>query len=151
MEIERKFLPAELPEDLSEYEVHQIEQGYLCTDPVVRIRRQDSDYYLTYKSKGLLSREEYNLPLTAEAYEHLKPKADGRVIVKKRYLIPFDARLTVELDVFEGDLKPLVLAEIEFGSEEEAKTFAAPAWLGQDVTYDPHYHNSEMSKADYKL
>lgn len=151
MEIERKFLPVKLPEDLSKYEVHQIEQGYLCTDPVVRIRRQDCDYYLTYKSKGLLSREEYNLPLTAEAYEHLKPKADGRVIEKKRYLIPFDARLTVELDVFEGDLKPLILAEIEFESEDEAKAFLAPAWLGQDVTYDPHYHNSEMSKADYKL
>lgn len=78
MEIERKFLikKENLP-DLTEYPYHQIEQGYLCTEPVVRIRRQDEQYYLTYKSGGLLSREEYNLPLTRNAYEHLCPKADG--------------------------------------------------------------------------
>lgn len=143
MEIERKFLPGELPADLSKYEVHRIEQGYLCTDPVVRIRRSDDEYYLTYKSKGLLAREEYNLPLTAEAYGHLKPKADGRVIVKNRYLIPLDERLTVELDVFEGDLKPLILAEVEFESEAQARAFDAPAWLGEDVTYDTRYHNRD--------
>lgn len=151
MEIERKFLPQQLPEDLSAYPVHKIEQGYLCTNPVVRIRRSDDEYYLTYKSRGLLAREEYNLPLTAEAYEHLKPKADGRVIEKKRYLIPLDERLTVELDVFEGDLAPLILAEIEFTSEEEANAFTAPSWLGKDVTLDPHYHNSTMSSPDYQL
>ena len=47
MEIERKFLPKELPEHLEDYEMHRIEQGYLNTDPVVRIRRSDDDYYLT--------------------------------------------------------------------------------------------------------
>lgn len=151
MEIERKFLPEHLPDNLSEYEVHQIEQGYLCTDPVVRIRRSDEAYYLTYKAKGLLAREEYNLPLNGDAYAHLKSKSDGRIIQKKRYLIPLDDRLTVELDVFEGDLKPLVLAEVEFPSEEAAQNFVPPAWLGKDVTYDRHYHNSEMSRADYKL
>ena len=61
MEIERKFLikKEQLPKDLANCSFHKIEQGYLCTDPVVRIRRQDDEYYLTYKSKGLLSREEY--------------------------------------------------------------------------------------------
>lgn len=90
MEIERKFLirKDDLPQDLASYPCHRIEQGYLCTSPVVRIRRQDDDYFLTYKSKGLMSREEYNLPLTAEAYEHLKPKADGILITKDRYVIP---------------------------------------------------------------
>lgn len=151
MEIERKFLPKELPENLENYEMHRIEQGYLNTDPVVRIRRSDDDYYLTYKSKGLLAREEYNLPLNAESYEHLKPKADGRVIEKRRYLLPLDGGLTVELDVFEGDLAPLILAEVEFESEEAANAFVPPAWLGEDVTYDTHYHNSTMSRPDYKL
>lgn len=146
MEIERKFLPAELPQNLSQFAFHKIEQGYLCTSPVVRIRRSDDDYYLTYKSKGMLAREEYNLPLTAEAYEHLKPKADGRIIAKTRYLIPLDDTLTVELDVFEGDLAPLFLAEVELASEEEANAFVPPAWLGEDVTYDSRYHNSNMSK-----
>ena len=54
----------------------------------MRIRKSNDNYYLTYKSKGLLAREEYNLPLTKEAYEHLKPKADGIVISKIRYVIP---------------------------------------------------------------
>ena len=151
MEIERKFLPVHLPEDLERFEMHRIEQGYLNTDPVIRIRRADDDYYLTYKSRGLLAREEYNLPLNEESYRHLKPKADGRVIEKRRYLIPLDERLTVELDVFEGDLAPLILAEVEFESEEEANAFVPPQWLGKDVTYDTRYHNSTMSRPDYKL
>lgn len=146
LEIERKFLPAKPPEHLERFQKHQIEQGYLCTNPVVRIRRSDDEYYLTYKSKGMLAHEEYNLPLTAEAYAHLKPKADGRIIEKTRYLIPLDDKLTVELDVFAGDLAPLILAEVEFSSEEEANAFVPPAWLGEDVTFDRRYHNSMMSQ-----
>ena len=72
MEIERKFLIPNLPDDLESYAFQLIEQGYLCTDPVVRIRRQDDDYILTYKGKGLMCREEYNLPLNKDAYEHIK-------------------------------------------------------------------------------
>ena len=71
-EIERKYLVKQVPENLASYPFHEIEQGYLCTEPVVRIRRQDEEYYLTYKSKGLMIREEYNLPLTKDAYFHLR-------------------------------------------------------------------------------
>ena len=76
MEIERKFLikKEQLPKDLANCSFHKIEQGYLCTDPVVRIRRQDDEYYLTYKSKGLLSREEYNLPLTQKPTASSSPR-----------------------------------------------------------------------------
>ena len=63
MEIERKYLLKKLPDNLNTYNCHEIEQGYLCTEPVIRIRRQDDEYFLTYKSKGLMVREEYNLPL----------------------------------------------------------------------------------------
>ena len=63
MEIERKYLIHKLPEDLETYPCRKIQQAYLCTNPVVRIRRQDQDYYLTYKGGGLMVREEYNLPL----------------------------------------------------------------------------------------
>ena len=147
MEIERKFLikKENLP-DLTEYPYHQIEQGYLCTEPVVRIRRQDEQYYLTYKSGGLLSIEEYNLPLTRNAYEHLCPKADGIVISKTRYLIPEKNGLTIELDVFHNDYEGLFLAEVEFPTEEDAKQYTPPSWFGEDVTYSAKYHNSNMSK-----
>ena len=148
MEIERKYLieKEQLPADLASYQFHKIEQGYLCTSPVVRIRRQDDDYFLTYKSKGLMAREEYNLPLTQEAYEHLKSKADGLVISKTRYLIPEKNGLTIELDVFHEDYEGLLLAEVEFPSEEAANSYTPPAWFGRDVTFSSDYHNSTLSK-----
>ena len=127
MEIERKFLinMEQLPFRPEDFPCRHIEQGYLCTAPVVRIRRDNEEYFLTYKSKGLMVREEYNLPLTKEAYTHLIPKADGRMIRKKRYVIPLEDGLSLELDIFEGDLAPLVLAEIEFPDEESGL-----AWRG---------------------
>lgn len=146
MEIERKFTVKELPEDFLEYEFHEIEQGYLSTEPVVRVRREDDSYYLTYKSKGFLSREEYNLPLTQESYEHLLTKVDGLVISKRRYMIPIESGLTVELDIFKGALNPLVMAEVEFESEEEANAFTIPDWFDKEVTYDKSFTNAELSK-----
>lgn len=161
MEIERKFLLKRLPEHLDDYTFHQIEQAYLCTEPVLRIRRQDAEYYVTYKGSGLMSREEYNLPLTKEAYEHLLPKADGNVISKKRYLIPLsqseinpeclsllgDTSLTIELDEFAPPFAPLFLAEIEFPTEAAANAFRMPDWFSEDVTKDIRYHNSNMATA----
>ena len=144
MEIEKKYLLKELP-DLNTYEYHKIEQAYLCTGPVVRVRREDENYYMTYKGSGLMSREEYNLPLTAESYEHLKKKADGNIISKTRYLIPYENYL-IELDIFDGDLAPLIMAEVEFESEEEAHAFVPPSWFDKDVTQDKRYHNSNLSK-----
>ncbi|MGN0308774.1 MAG: CYTH domain-containing protein [Lachnospiraceae bacterium] len=144
MEIERKFKVKLLP-DLSGFPVHLLEQGYLCTDPVVRIRREDESCYLTYKGKGLLVREEYNLPLTREAYQHLLSKADGRIIRKKRYLIPFEEK-TIELDIFDAPFNGLQIAEVEFTSEEEALSFLPPDWFGEEVTYDKRYHNSNLSR-----
>lgn len=146
MEIERKFLVRTLPDNLETFPLRQIEQGYLNTAPVIRIRRDNDRYELTYKSKGLLSREEYNLPLTEEAYRHLIPKIDGRLITKKRYMIPVDHTLTAELDIFEGDLAPLVLVEVEFPDEETALSFTAPDWFGEDVTFSGKYHNSYLSR-----
>lgn len=146
MEIEKKFLLGRMPEDLTQYQSKKIAQGYLCTDPVVRVRRSDESYYMTYKGSGLMVREEYNLPLTREAYEHLVSKIDGLLIEKTRYLIPLTDRLTAELDVFEGTLAPLTLVEVEFGSVEEASAFTAPDWFGEDVTESGRYHNSYLSR-----
>ena len=146
MEIEKKYLLKELP-DLSSCEYHKIEQAYLCTGPVVRVRREDEKYYMTYKGSGLMSREEYNLPLTAESYEHLKEKADGNIISKTRYLIPLEKdHLVAEVDVFKKPFAPLIMAEVEFESEEQANAFEAPEWFGEEVTFDGRYHNSYMSK-----
>lgn len=146
MEIERKYLIEKLPPNLSEHPSARIEQAYLCTEPVVRVRREADSYYLTYKSKGLFVREEYNLPLTKEAYLHLKNKADGQIISKKRYRIPLDGGLTIELDIFDEPFAPLMLAEVEFETEEEARAFTPPAWFGEDVTFSGKYQNSYLSR-----
>ena len=146
MEIERKFLITNTPKNLSSYSFHNIEQAYLCTEPVVRIRKQDDEYILTYKSKGFLSREEYNLPLNKDAYNHLKTKADGIVIAKKRYLIPLSDNLTIELDIFDAPHAGLQLAEVEFSCEDEAKAFVPPLWFGEEVTYSKTYQNCTLSK-----
>lgn len=159
MEIERKFTIKHLPEHLNRYPCLHLEQGYLNTDPVIRIRKQNDAYILTYKGKGLLSREEYNLPLTSESYQHLKTKCDGNVISKKRYLIPLPNpqfsphlessllpdRLTIELDIFEKPFAPLIIAEVEFDNEEAAKAFLPPDWFDEDVTFHEEYYNSYMS------
>lgn len=146
MEIERKYLIKQLPGNLDTFPCRIMEQGYLNTAPVIRIRKDNEHYELTYKSKGLMVREEYNLPLTREAYEHLLPKIDGRLIKKRRYMIPLTDGLTVELDVFEGELAPLVLAEVEFPDESQALSFTPPDWFGEDVTFSGKYHNSYLSQ-----
>lgn len=149
MEIERKFLINEIPVNLAGYSYHIIEQGYLNTEPVVRVRRQDNEFYLTYKGTGMLAREEYNLALTKEAYEHLILKADGTIIRKKRYLIPLDNHLTIELDKFDAPFAPLIMAEVEFPSIEAANAFTPPSWFGEDVTFNLNYHNSTMSSVKF--
>jgi len=146
MEIERKFLVDNIPFDLTDYSFHVIEQGYLNIDPVVRIRRQDNNYCLTYKAKGFLEREEYNLPLDKKSYDHMLTKIDGHLIRKTRYLIPLEEHLTIELDLFEGCHKGLILAEVEFESKEEANAFIPPQWFGEDVTYSPQYQNNTLSR-----
>lgn len=145
MEIERKFLIPQLPKNLSDYPSRHLEQAYLCTNPVVRVRKDDDNYILTYKSKGFLAREESNLPLTKESYEHLKQKADDNIISKQRYVIPYKT-YTIELDVFCKPFAPLILAEVEFPTEEEALAFLPPDWFGEEVTYSSEYHNSTLSQ-----
>lgn len=161
MEIERKFTLKKLPDDLESYPCHIIEQAYLCTSPVVRVRKEDDTYYMTYKGKGLMAREEYNLPLNESAYQHLLAKADGNIISKKRYVIPLESprfksdylplimpQLVIELDVFAAPFAPLIMAEVEFPDVDMANAFIAPDWFDQDVTNDPAYHNSNMSRAN---
>ncbi|MBO5239397.1 MAG: CYTH domain-containing protein [Lachnospiraceae bacterium] len=151
MEIERKFLIKQIPVNLNEYPYEEIEQGYLNTTPVLRIRRKNDSYIFTYKSAGLMSREEIELPLSKEAYEHLIPKCDGNLITKTRYRIPEEHGYTIELDIFHGCLDGLVLAEVEFPSEEAALAFPVPDWFTCEVTYESTFHNSRMITVNPEL
>lgn len=154
LEIERKFQVLELPEDLDQYQKKEIKQGYLCKGPIVRIRKSNDQYYLTYKNKKGISQEhaiqsqEIEMELTKEAFLHLMEKVDGNIIEKTRYLIPLTEQLTIELDIFEGKLQGLFFAEVEFASEEEAKEFAKPEWFGAEVSFDKRYRNSYLSQVN---
>ncbi|MCR5667118.1 MAG: CYTH domain-containing protein [Eubacterium sp.] len=148
MEIERRFLIDKLPDNLKDYPFRQITQGYLNTFPAIRVRKDNDKYYMTYKGNALpgsLAVEEYNLLLNKESYDHLLSKADGYVISKKRYLIP-DQGFTIELDVFEGVHAPLIIAEVEFSSDEEASLYQPPSWLGRELTGQKGYSNSYLSR-----
>lgn len=152
MEIEKKYLVNQPPEDLSSYPSFELEQCYLCKSPTLRIRRKGDDYILTYKNRvkpangneKLCVSEETELPLTEESYEHLREKADGKIITKTRYYIPYMG-YQIELDIFHGDYEGFYLAEVEFPTEEESVDFLPPEWFGEDVSGDFRYTNSYLS------
>lgn len=153
MEIEKKYRVNYLPKNYETYPCKEIEQGYLCENPVVRIRKSNEDYILTYKSRFGLEKNaetkaqvnnEVEAVLNEEGYEHLKEKIDGNLIVKSRYVIPLENGLKTELDIFKGCLAGLIIAEVEFSSEEAAGAFVPPAWFGEDVTFDKRYANKNM-------
>ncbi|MBO4374848.1 MAG: CYTH domain-containing protein [Lachnospiraceae bacterium] len=146
MEIERKWMIREMPGELSKYESIEMEQAYLNVSPTVRIRRENEEYYLTYKGIGEgIAHTEYNLPITKEAFDHMLPKADGIVIRKTRYVIPLKDGLKAELDVFKEPYEWLRIVEVEFGSLEQAGQFIAPDWFGEDVSDDPRFKNARMA------
>ena len=150
-EIERKFLPTALPGDLESLPSREIVQGYLSINPAIRVRASRGHYRLTIKGGGLVSRTENTFELgSEEAFLHLLKKCDGRVIRKRRYLVPIQGypHLKGELDVFKDELTGLVILEVEFPSEEEAQAFRPPAWFGEDVSRDGRYHNSYLSRCE---
>ncbi len=152
MEIERKYLVRELPSDLDGYPHVEIEQCYLCTSPTVRIRRMGDVYILTVKENlskgregGAIHNREEEFALTAEAYERLKSKCEGRPVLKTRYKIPLEGGLTAELDIFHGAHEGLRLVEVEFPDTAASNTFTPPAWFGEDVSSDRRYRNSWLA------
>jgi len=145
MEIERKFLVDSRPSDLDKYDRVEIEQAYISVDPSIRLRKSNDNYIFTIKQKGLLAREEFEMPLTEEQYEHLWPKVETNVIMKTRYLIPIHDGKTAEFDVYYGALSGLLTVEVEFDSIEQANSFKPPEWFGLDVTNDPKYKNSTLA------
>ena len=171
VEIEKKFLVSRLPDDLSIYRYHMIEQAYLNVHPAIRVRREDDIYYMTYKgahsqNEGEIGQVEYNMPLDKESYDRLLSKAEGNVIKKRRYLIPLNEdaytmdylndhdilrqmikneEVKIELDVFEDMFEGRVIAEVEFPDEESAKNYRPASWFEREVTGDPKYSNASMS------
>ena len=147
MEIERKYLIYELPQSVLEHEAHEISQGYISNEPVVRIRRNDDRYILTIKSSGMIERIEVEKDLSPEEYSELSTMVKGNLIEKTRYKVPF-LDYTLEIDVFHGIYEGLIYGEVEFPSLEEAESFIPPEYFGEDVSERPEFFNSALSTMD---
>lgn len=159
-EVERKFLVKKLP-DLRGRSFKIINQGYVSTEPELRIRSSQAlpddgngvQHFFTFKSDGdsALTRNEFETHITQYHYDSLRQKVVGEMITKHRYEVPIPAtpthkKLIAEVDVFHGHLEGLVMVEVEFPSEEAAKTFEPPPWFGHDMTVIPEYKNAIMSQ-----
>jgi CYTH domain-containing protein len=147
-EIERKFLVGELPPGVDEHPSQPIAQGYLAiaSDGVeVRIRRRGDATTLTVKSGPAMVRVEEEIPIEPERFAALWALTEGRRLDKVRHFLPLGDSLTVELDVYGGDLAGLVTAEIEFPDEATARAFSPPPWLGEEVTGDAAYANQRLA------
>ena len=147
MEVERKFLVSR-PPDLGGATADEIEQGYLAigSDGEVRVRRKGDRLLLTAKRGSGLSRQEAEIELDQPSFDELWALTEGRRLQKRRHVIPL-GQLKIEMDVYAGDLEGLVVAEVEFPSEEEAKAFEPPHWLGEEVTGDHRYLNETLATA----
>jgi len=151
MEIERKFLVEnDSWRTHVESEAHLV-QGYLAAagGVTVRVRIKDDEASLTVKgaSSGI-SRQEYEYPIPIDdARAMLRDLAAYPPIEKTRYRVRCGAHLW-DLDLFAGANAGLALAEIELAAEDEA--FALPHWAGAEVSDDPRYYNSSLSRHPYR-
>ena len=148
VEIERKFMVGEPPDDLDRCEASDIRQGYLSVGEdrtEVRLRERDSEATLTVKQGRGRTRAEEEIELDADAFRRLWRMTEGCRIEKTRHLVPAGAGLTIELDVYAGQLEGLMLAEVEFPSESAADDFEPPPWLGPELTDDPRYSSQRLA------
>jgi CYTH domain-containing protein len=145
MEIERKFLVNEsLWAQLNKPTPKRIQQAYLSNDSncTVRVRTKGTKGFLTIKGKSVgISRSEYEYEIPLEEAEKMIAEFCAKVLSKDRYEIQFGKHVW-EVDVFHGKLAPLIVAEIELGSEDES--FELPEWVGKEVSDDVEYFNSRL-------
>ena len=147
IEIERKFLV--VGDDWRAAPAVAYAQGYLNRDKerTVRVRIAADAAWLTVK--GVTSgatRAEFEYPIPVADAEQLLALCDGPLVRKLRRVV-VHAGARWEVDEFLGDNAGLVVAEIELPAEDAP--FAAPPWLGAEVTHDPRYFNSSLAAAPF--
>lgn len=148
VEIERKFLVKSEEFKTQASKKFRIIQGFLNTHPerTVRIRIRGDQAFLTIKgksSKNGLTRFEWEKEIPVVEAEELMKLCEPGIIEKMRYLVEIEEH-TFEIDEFFGENQGLIVAEIELHSEND--TFEKPEWLGEEVTGEIRYYNSQLSK-----
>lgn len=151
VEIERKYLvKKDKWEQVDKGTGNRFSQGYILTDPekTVRVRLTESEAFITIKGKTTgASRAEYEYTIPVQDAEELLSGFCSTVISKIRYKIQHEDHMW-EVDEFSGDNAGLIIAEIELTSEGER--FELPEWVGEEVTEDRRYYNSNLSLNPYK-
>lgn len=146
-EIERRFLVQGEAWRDGVTTTRRLRQGYLAREDgvAVRVRIAAKAARLTVKGPGGLVRAEfeYDIPLS-DAEAMLSQLCAGRSIAKTRHDVPRDG-LVWELDVFEGALAGLVIAEVEMPAPDHP--LALPPWAGREITTDPRYANTALASA----
>ncbi len=148
IELERKFLVDVLPEGVERNPSEPINQGYLVVGEdasEVRVRRRGERTFLTVKQGTGRARREEEIEIPRSDFDRLWPLSEGRRIEKTRYRIPAPGDLVIELDVYDGSLAGLKVAEVEFDSGAAAERFAPPPWFGREVTEDDAYKNRRLA------
>lgn len=148
VEIERKFLVTRPPADLEEHPSRRLQQAYLAVDPdgaSVRLRRDGDQTLMTIKSGSGIQRGEEEFPIDADRFERLWQVTEGRRIDKTRFDLPAGDGLTLEVDVYHGDLDGLVTAEVEASSVAAAIRYRPPDWCRLEVTGDARYGNARLA------
>ncbi len=151
IEIERKFLLRNNDWQALEHTSAYYQQAYFCNTAKVsvRIRMSNAKAWVSFKSTTLeISRfeYEYEVPLN-EAKQMMDEFSEGSIISKTRYFVPVESHIW-EIDVFEGDNQGLVVAEIELQHTDE--DFFKPAWIGEEVSKDMRYFNSNLVTYPFK-
>lgn len=146
-EIERKFIVSELPEGLLEPRgFKEIRQGYLTieAEKEIRIRDKSGKYTMTIKQGTGLKRLETQIELDKTQFETLWPLTQGFRVEKRRYDIKFLSHV-LSLDVYYGNLEPLMTLEVEFKSEEQSREFLPPDFVAEEVTTDQDFKNASLA------
>lgn len=147
IEIERKFLVNRLPETVVPDDGRDIRQGYLIiTDDgtELRVRQKGTRFFQTIKTGAGLCRAEIEIDITQAQFEVLWPHTQTRRVSKTRVEVPLGGHIA-EVDIFDGDLKGLVLVEVEFASEAASREFRPPDWFGAEVTDHEGYKNKNLA------
>jgi adenylate cyclase len=147
-EIERKFIIQSIPFPLDHQFFEDIRQGYLVTSEKgdeVRVRQRGDHCFLTVKKGEGFERYEMEIEISRDQFEKLYGATADERLEKKRYIIK-DHGFNIELDIFEGRLKGLMVAEVEFRSPDEGKAYRAPDWFGREVTEDKRFANRNLAK-----
>ena len=152
LEIERKFLVLDNSYKHEAFASSHIRQGYICSERgrTVRIRIRDDRAYITIKGpspNGGLSRYEFEQEIPMADAEQLMLLCEPGIIDKTRWLVK-SGKHTFEVDEFHGDNDGLVMAEVELSAENE--TFEKPHFIGQEVTGDRRYYNSQLRRNPYR-